>query len=82
MLELADAGQEGRASSSMQLAGVLGSALGTGFGGALIGVMQTSGGTVQQSLLIHNGVMFGAILLAILTARGLPGSVRSAMESK
>ena len=27
MLELADAGQEGRASSSMQLAGVLGSAL-------------------------------------------------------
>jgi len=80
MLELAQPGQEGRASSSMQLAGVLGSALGTGIGGALIGVMQSSGGSVQQSLLIHNGVMFVAVLLAILTARGLPGDVRSATE--
>lgn len=80
MLELAKKGQEGRASSSMQLAGVLGSALGTGIGGALIGVMQSSGGSVQQSLLIHNGVMLGAVILAIVTARGLPSGVRAASE--
>lgn len=80
MLELAQPGQEGRASSSMQLAGVLGAALGTGIGGALIGVMQASGGSLQRSLLIHNGVMLGAVILAILAARGLPGRVKSAME--
>ena len=72
MLELAPVGQEGRVSSSMQLTSVLGSALGTGLGGALIGLMQARGGQLEQTLLIHFAVMLGAVLLALSTARGLP----------
>jgi MFS family permease len=73
MLELAPPGQEGSASASMQLASVLGSALGTGIGGALLSLMQANGGAVERALLIHVGLMLAAIALAFVTARGLPG---------
>jgi MFS family permease len=76
MLELAASGQEGIASSSMQLASVLGSGLGTGVGGALIALLQVQGGAVQQALLLHFALMLAVVLLALATARGLPGKLR------
>jgi MFS family permease len=75
MLELAPPGQEGNASSSMQLASVLGSGLGTGIGGSLIALVQTQGGPVQHALLIHFALMLGAILVAFVAARGLPATI-------
>ena len=76
MLELAEPGQEGNASSSMQLASVLGSGLGTGIGGALVAVVHAQGSPIQQALLLHNGLMLGAVLLGFFTARGLPQFIR------
>jgi hypothetical protein len=78
MLELAPPGQEGNASSSMQLASVLGSGLGTGIGGALIALLQLRGGGVQQALLLHFALMLAIILLALATARGLPSKLIAA----
>jgi MFS family permease len=76
MLELAEPGQEGNASSSMQLASVLGSGVGTGIGGALVAIMHAQGSPVQQALFLHSGLMLLAVLLAFVTARGLPHFVR------
>ena len=73
MLELAPPGQEGNASSSMQLTSVLGSALGAGIGGALIALTQSRGESISRGLLLHDGLMFAAIVLAFVAARGLPG---------
>ena len=78
MLELAPPGQEGNASSSMQLASVLGSGLGTGIGGALIALLHLQGGGVQHALLIHFALMLAIILLALVTARGLPSTLSAA----
>jgi MFS family permease len=77
MLELAPPGQEGNASSSMQLASVLGSGLGTGLGGALIALLQLKGGGVQHALLLHFALMLAVTLLALMTARGLPSTLAS-----
>lgn len=76
MLELAEPGQEGNASSSMQLASVLGSGVGTGIGGALVAVMHAQGNPVQQALWLHFGLMLLAVLLGFFTARGLPQFIR------
>lgn len=78
MLELAPKGQEGSASASLQLMGVLGSGLGTGVGGALIGLMQAQGQPVDWALLWQNMLMLAAIALAFVTARGLPATVGQA----
>lgn len=76
MLELAEPGQEGNASSSMQLASVLGSGVGTGIGGALVAVVHAQGSPVQQALMFHFGLMFLAVLVAFFTAQGLPQFTR------
>jgi MFS family permease len=73
MLELAAPGQEGEASSSLQLSSILGSVLGAGVGGALIAVMQTQGETLTRALLLQDGVMVGVAVLGLLVARGVPG---------
>ncbi len=72
MLELAPPGQEGTASSSLQLTSVLGSGLGTGIGGALVALMHAQGEPISRALTIHNGLMLGAVVLAFLAAGGLP----------
>lgn len=78
MLELAEPGQEGSASASMQLASVLGSGLGTGLGGAIVALIHAQGGAVQQALLVHFGVMLVVVLLALVTANGLPSQTPTA----
>lgn len=76
MLELAEPGQEGNASSSMQLASVLGSGVGTGIGGALVAVGHAQGNPIQHALALHFGLMLMAVLLGFFTARDLPQFIR------
>lgn len=73
VLEHAQAGQEGRATAGLQLMNVLGSALGTGIGGAVIAHSTIGGpgaGVVRQDIL-----MLGGIVLALLAAQRLPRHV-------
>ena len=78
MLEQAAPGQEGDASASLQLAAVLGSALGAGIGGALIAFMAARGEPLPRALLWQDGLMLLAVLLGFVAARGLPGAPRAA----
>ena len=76
MLELAEPGQEGDASASLQLASVLGSGLGAGVGGAIIALMQTQGETLTRALLMQDGLMLLVVALGLLSAQGLPARAR------
>jgi MFS family permease len=76
MLELAAPGQEGEASASLQLAGVLGFGLGAGVGGALIALMQAQGESLTRALLVQDGLMLLVAVLALVAAAGLPGRTR------
>jgi MFS family permease len=77
VLETAPAGQEGSASSAMQLANMLGVALGTGIGGVIIGDAGGSaagaGGAAQVGIFIQSLLMIGVAALAVVTALRLPG---------
>ena len=79
VLETAPAGQEGNASSAMQLANMLGVALATGIGGVIIG---DAGGTTagvgsaaQSGILIQDLLMIGVAALAVVVALRLPRQV-------
>jgi len=80
MLELAEPGQEGDASASLQLASVLGSGLGAGVGGALIALMHAQGETLTRALLLQDGLMLLVVALGLIVARGLPGQLRLAAD--
>jgi predicted MFS family arabinose efflux permease len=75
MLELAEPGQEGDASASLQLASVLGSGLGAGIGGTLIALMNAQGETLTRALLLQTGLMLLVIALGLAAASGLPRRV-------
>lgn len=72
VLGLAEPGREGAASSSMQLSDVLGVALGTGVGGAFLGLGEARGWEVRGALEITFGIAFTVALLGIAAARRLP----------
>jgi MFS family permease len=76
VLETAPAGQEGSASSAMQLANMLGVALGTGIGGVIIGDAGGSaagaGGAAQAGIFIQSLLMIGVTALAVVAALRLP----------
>jgi MFS family permease len=74
VLENASHGQEGTAAAAMQLANILGSALGTGLGGVLI----ASAGEVGLHLALagQDLLMVGVAGLAVVTALRLPGKPR------
>ena len=76
MLELAEPGQEGDASASLQLASVLGAGLGAGVGGALIALIHNQGETLTRALLLQDGLMLLVIALGLAAASGLPGRLR------
>ncbi len=73
VLETAPAGQEGFASASLQLASVLGSALGTGLGGVIIGFVAVAGGQPRSGILAVDILVIAVTGLAIVSAIGLPG---------
>jgi MFS family permease len=72
MLELAEPGQEGEGSASLNLAAVLGSGFGAGIGGAFVALLSHEGETLTRALLVQDVVMLGVAALAFVAARGLP----------
>jgi len=73
VLETTPAGQEGSATASMQLASVLGSALGTGLGGVIIAFAVAAGSSTGSGIAAVDILVIAITGLAILTAIRLPG---------
>jgi MFS family permease len=72
VLDAAPPGHEGTASSALQLANVLGFALGAGLGGVIIGNTGARAVVSQSSILVQDIAMLAIIALAVLTAGRLP----------
>jgi len=73
VLGSAPAGGEGAASSAMQLANVLGVAIGTGLGGATLWLASTHGAPTLGIACVDAGAVLAAAL-GVVTARRLPAS--------
>jgi hypothetical protein len=74
----AEGGREGAATASLQLTDVLGTALGTGLGGAIVAVGLAAGWNRRVALGVVFALMFGAALLAVAAATRLrAGLVRA-----
>jgi len=75
VLESAPAGGEGAASSAAQLANVLGTAVGTGVGGAILVVMAgLATSSTRAGIALVDATAIAASMLGVLAARGLPGA--------
>ena len=78
VLETAPADQQGSATASMQLASVLGSALGTGLGGVIIAFTAAARGLPGTGIAAVDILVIAVIGFAILTAIRLPGRPQQA----
>jgi MFS family permease len=78
MLRVAPSGREGWASASLNLADVLGTALGVGFGGAAVAAVTRSGRAVSDGVVFAFGAAALAAIVALLVARRLPTTVAHA----
>ena len=72
VLGLAEPGTEGAASSSIQLADVLGVALGAGLGGAFVALGESQGWATSTALAIAFPITLAAAVVGIFAARRLP----------
>lgn len=72
VLSEADVDSQGAATSALQLSDVLGQALGTGLGGAIVAVAASGAGGRRDSLTVVFGLMFVVALLGIVTSRRFP----------
>ena len=72
VLGLAEPGTEGTASSSIQLADVLGIALGAGLGGAFVALGDSQGWATSTALAIAFPITLAAAVIGIFAARRLP----------
>jgi MFS family permease len=77
VLGLADAGREGFASASVQLCDVLGTALGTGAGGALVALGDAQGWATRSALGLAFATTTVVAVLGVLAARRLPAVLPS-----
>ncbi len=75
MLRVAPRGREGWASASLNLADVLGIALGVGVGGAAVAAVSRGSRPVAGGVVIAFAVAALAAVLALVIARRLPGSL-------
>jgi MFS family permease len=75
MLRAAPAGREGWASASLNLADVLGIALGVGVGGAAVAAVSRGTGPIAGGVVIAFAVAALAAVMALVIARRLPGSL-------
>jgi MFS family permease len=73
VLETAPVDQQGSATASMELSSVLGSALGTGLGGVIIGFAAAAGSSPSLGIMVVDIVVIVVTGVAMLTAIGLPG---------
>jgi hypothetical protein len=69
VIESADAGREGAASASVQLANTLGIALGTGLAGGVVALAAQGPLGLAPGVVIADLLMLIAILLGLVTAR-------------
>jgi len=72
VLGLAEPGRQGSASSSLQLTDVLGTALGTGLGGAFVALGEARGWATRSALELAFGVTLAVAMIGIAAARRLP----------
>jgi MFS family permease len=75
MMRAAPSGREGWASASLNLADVLGIALGVGVGGAAVTAVSRGGRPVAAGVLIAFAAAALAAVVALVLARRLPGSL-------
>ena len=81
MLRAAPPGREGWASASLNLADVLGIALGVGIGGAAVAAFSQGSRPVAAGVLIAYAVAGLAAMLALVIAPRLPGSLARAVAT-
>src|SRR5262245_7617278 len=72
VIEQAPAGSEGAASAAMQLANVLGVALGAGLAGAVVALVERGGLAPRTGFSAAFGIMLAAALVTLALARRLP----------
>jgi MFS family permease len=77
ILEVAAPGEAGIASASLQLAQVIGAALSTGIGGAVV-ASSVAGDPPVRGIAIVDLAMLATTLLAMLAARGIPSASATA----
>ncbi len=75
MLRAAPSGREGWASASLNLADVLGIALGVGVGGAAVAAVSRGDGPIAGGVVIAFAVAALAAAMALVISRRLPGSL-------
>lgn len=78
VVESAPTGEEGTATSSMQLTNTLGAAVATGFGGAFVAILSTGDVASKTSLTVQFLVMVGVLAVAYIAAQRLPARPRLA----
>lgn len=81
VLETAQAGQEGSATSAMQLAIVLMTAIGAGVGGVLVDAFGEDAAAIRAGLLIQDGLMIAVLIGAVVVAARLPSRPLAAGEA-
>ncbi len=81
MLRAAPRGREGWASASLNLADVLGIALGVGIGGAAVAAFTRHARPVGAGVLVAFAVAGTAAVVALAIARRLPGSLARTVEA-
>jgi MFS family permease len=80
ILEVAPPGEAGMASASLQLAQVIGAALSTGIGGAVV-ASSFAGDPPVRGIAIVDLAMLATTLLAMLAARGIPTTATAEADS-
>jgi MFS family permease len=76
VLESAPEGKEGEASAAMQLANVLGTAIGTGVSGAVLARFHAAGSSAAVAIGVADAIAVGVILVGIAAGMRLPGRPR------
>lgn len=72
VFQTATSGKEGAATSSMQLATILGTAIGTGIGGAWIAALSDGDKANRSALVAQDLLMIGVLVLAFIAVRQVP----------
>jgi len=73
ILETAPAGREGESAAALQLAMTLGTALGTGVGGAVLATLSHAAWPLASAIAAVDAATVATLLLALLVTRRLPG---------
>ncbi|HLV80163.1 MAG TPA: hypothetical protein VKT32_07760, partial [Chthonomonadaceae bacterium] len=77
ILENMPPGQEGAVSASMQLTDALGSALGTGIGGAILAALAAGSGSPRAGIFTNDLLMLAVTGVGMIAALRLPHGVKS-----